>query len=96
MSIKGYALGYLGGGILLAINILTILFWDKIGLSSQEVASRLSFLSVGIWWAVFSIPILRTVPEPLVTQAEGEHISPFRAAFQRLVMLSTISVSTVN
>jgi len=76
MSIKGYALGYLGGGILLAINILTILFWDKIGLSSQEVASRLSFLSVGIWWAVFSIPILRTVPEPLVTQAEGEHIAP--------------------
>jgi UMF1 family MFS transporter len=39
---------------------------------------------VGIWWAVFPIPILRTVPEPLVPQAEGEHISPFRAAFQRL------------
>ncbi len=84
VSSKGYALGYLGGGILLAINIAMILFWDKIGLPSQEMASRLSFLSVGIWWAIFSIPMLRTVPEPPVPERIEERISPFRAAFQGL------------
>ena len=84
VSSKGYALGYLGGGILLAINIVTILFWDKLGLPSKEMASRLSFFSVGIWWAVFSIPILRLVPEPPMPEASGPRVHPFRAAFQRL------------
>ena len=84
VSSKGYALGYLGGGILLAINIAMILMWDKIGLPSQEMASRLSFLSVGIWWAVFSIPIFRTVPEPPVPAMSGPRASPFYAAFRRL------------
>jgi UMF1 family MFS transporter len=84
VSSKGYAMGYLGGGILLAINIVMILFWDKLGLPSQEMASRLSFLSVGIWWAVFSIPVLRTVPEPPVPAISGPRVNPLQAAFQRL------------
>jgi len=84
VSSKGYALGYLGGGILLAINIVMILFWDTIGLPSAEVASRLSFLTVGIWWAVFTIPVLRIVPEPPVPEIEGPRENPFRVAFQRL------------
>jgi UMF1 family MFS transporter len=84
VSSKGYALGYLGGGILLAINIAMILFWQQLGLPSQEMASRLSFLSVGIWWAVFSIPVLRTVPEPPVPARSGPRVNPLQAAFQRL------------
>jgi UMF1 family MFS transporter len=84
VSTKGYALGYLGGGILLAINVAMILFWDRLGLSSQEMASRLSFLSVGVWWAVFSIPVLRTVPEPPVHGREAAGLSPLQVAFQRL------------
>jgi len=58
VSARGYAIGYLGGGLLLAINIAMILF---IG---SEIGARISFLSVAIWWAVFSIPIFRRVPEP--------------------------------
>jgi UMF1 family MFS transporter len=58
VSAMGYAVGYLGGGLLLAINIVMIFtLGDSLG-------TRLSFLSVGIWWIVFSIPILRRVPEP--------------------------------
>ena len=58
VSTLGYAVGYLGGGLLLAINIIMIFtLGDSLG-------TRLSFLSVGIWWIVFSIPILRQVPEP--------------------------------
>ncbi len=84
VSSKGYALGYLGGGILLAINIVMILFWEKLGLPSAEIASRLSFFSVGIWWAVFSIPVLRTVPEPPVPATQERGINPLRVAFRRL------------
>jgi UMF1 family MFS transporter len=84
VSSKGFALGYLGGGILLAVNVAMILFWDRIGLSSAEMASRLSFVSVGIWWAIFSIPVLRSVPEPPVPEAEGPVVNPFKEAFQRL------------
>jgi UMF1 family MFS transporter len=58
VSARGYAIGYLGGGLLLAVNVAMILF---IG---SEMGARLSFLTVAIWWAVFSIPIFRRVPEP--------------------------------
>jgi UMF1 family MFS transporter len=58
VSARGYAIGYLGGGLLLAVNVAMILF---IG---SEIGARLSFLTVAIWWAVFSIPIFRRVPEP--------------------------------
>lgn len=59
VSMRGYAFGYLGGGILLAINIVMIF-----ALPDNNLGVRLSFLSVAIWWAVFSIPLLTQVPEP--------------------------------
>ncbi|MBN1566104.1 MAG: MFS transporter, partial [Anaerolineae bacterium] len=58
LSTTGYAMGYLGGGLLLAINVVMIMFLGG------EWGARLSFLSVAIWWAVFSLPVLRIVPEP--------------------------------
>ena len=58
VSTRGYAMGYLGGGILLAINVVMIF---QLGF---ENGARLSFLSVALWWIVFSIPIFRDVPEP--------------------------------
>jgi MFS transporter, UMF1 family len=58
VSTRGYAMGYLGGGLLLAINVLMIQFLPG------TWGPRLSFLSVAIWWAVFSIPLFRIVPEP--------------------------------
>jgi len=58
VSARGYALGYLGGGILLAVNVAMI------QLLPGTWGPRLSFLSVAIWWAVFSIPLFRRVPEP--------------------------------
>lgn len=58
VSTRGYAMGYLGGGLLLAVNA------GMIFALGFEQGARLSFLSVAIWWAVFSIPIFRQVPEP--------------------------------
>src|SRR5690606_27034913 len=61
VSTRGYAWGYIGGGILLAINVVMI---QLIPDSWFEFAGiRLSFLSVALWWLVFSIPIFRNVPE---------------------------------
>ena len=71
VSARGYAMGYLGGGLLLAINIVMIQFLPG------TWGARLSFLSVAIWWAVFSIPIFRRVPEPPAASlmlAAGEKI----------------------
>lgn len=65
VSSKGFAFGYLGGGILLALNLL---FIDH--MHQKELAVRLSFLSVSIWWAVFMIPLILNVKEPPVTTAE--------------------------
>lgn len=64
VSTAGYALGYLGGGLLLAINVAWILHPAFFGLSGPDLAARLSFLSVGLWWLGFSIPLFRKVPEP--------------------------------
>jgi len=63
VSTRGYAMGYLGGGLLLAVNIVMI------QLLPGTWGPRLSFLSVAIWWALFSIPILRIVPEPPAAEA---------------------------
>ena len=78
VSSKGYALGYLGGGLLLAVNAAMIFMLGNWG-------SRLSFLSVAVWWAVFSIPIVRRVAEPPsapVQFAAGESV--ISVSFRRL------------
>jgi UMF1 family MFS transporter len=64
VSSAGYALGYLGGGVLLLLNLLWIMRPAWFGLADAGIASRLSFLSVAVWWVVFSIPMFRRVPEP--------------------------------
>ncbi|MGD8572492.1 MAG: MFS transporter [Gammaproteobacteria bacterium] len=58
VSALGYALGYLGGGLLFSVNIAMTLSPESFGLQDASDAIRVSFLSVGIWWALFSIPLL--------------------------------------
>ena len=72
VSSAGYAVGYIGGGLLLALNLAWILRpgWFGLpngpGLSSAErtLPTRLALLSVAVWWIAFSIPLFRRVPEP--------------------------------
>ncbi len=67
VSTAGYALGYLGGGLLLAFILIPILQPAVFGLPDVATATRLGFLLVAVWWLVFSIPLLRRVPEPPTT-----------------------------
>jgi MFS transporter, UMF1 family len=66
VSTAGYALGYLGGGLLLAVSVVMILSPDTVGLPDKGTAIRLSFVMTAVWWVVFAIPLLRHVPEPVV------------------------------
>jgi UMF1 family MFS transporter len=86
VSTAGYALGYLGGGILLALNVAWILTPGTFGLRDAGQASRLSFLSVAVWWALFSIPLFRRVPEPLIHAAPAlrSPLEVISAAFRGL------------
>lgn len=71
ISALGYSLGYLGGGILFAVNVFMTLEPHLFGLSSAAEAVRLSFLSVAVWWALFSIPIFVFVKEPKVKTGQS-------------------------
>jgi UMF1 family MFS transporter len=60
VSSKGFALGYIGGGLLLALNLVLFLNAAKIGIS-DGMAVRISLSSAGVWWAIFTIPTLVTL-----------------------------------
>ncbi|MCU7845003.1 MAG: MFS transporter [Candidatus Thiodiazotropha sp. (ex Monitilora ramsayi)] len=64
VSAYGYAFGYLGGGLLFSLNVLMILFPEAFGLAGKAEAVKLSFFSVALWWALFSIPLFLWVKEP--------------------------------
>ncbi len=77
VSSRGYAMGYIGGGLLLLINVAMIFLGPSLLPAMDEVEAtklmmRLSLSSVAIWWAVFSIPILRRVREPARMVEESE------------------------
>jgi UMF1 family MFS transporter len=82
----GYAIGYLGGGLLLLLNLAWILTPSTFGLPDTIAAIKLSLASVGIWWLIFTVPLLRRVPEPpLVLQpGEGARDNAVRVALARV------------
>ena len=63
VSALGFAFGYLGGGILFAFNVFMTQRPEVFGLSGPAEAIRFSFISVALWWAVFSIPVMVFVEE---------------------------------
>lgn len=73
VSSFGYALGYLGGGILLAANIAMVLSPATFGLHDKGEAVRWAFISVAVWWALFSIPLFLWVHEPRTAQTDLKH-----------------------
>lgn len=70
VSSRGWAFGYAGGGLLLAINLAVVTLHDSIGLSTGE-AVRVSLFSAGIWWAAFTVVAYRGLralpPRPRAT-----------------------------
>jgi UMF1 family MFS transporter len=81
VSALGFALGYLGGGVLFALNVLMTQRPALFGLADATAAARVSFLTVAVWWTVFSIPLARHVRE----RAGAVRTSPTRAGLGQLV-----------
>jgi len=84
----GFAMGYLGGGLLFLINVLMTLMPQTFGLPDAAMAVRISFLSVAAWWGLFTIFTILWVPEGNQSSKAGQSISPITEGFQQL--LSTL------
>jgi MFS transporter, UMF1 family len=94
ISTAGYAMGYVGGGILLALNLAWIQkpAWFGLpahpGMTETEATlpARLAFVSVALWWVIFSVPLFRRVPEPPARLEPDERWgeNPVRVALERL------------
>jgi UMF1 family MFS transporter len=72
VSAAGFAVGYLGGGVMLLLNLAWILQPAMFGFADTTAAVKASFVSVAIWWAAFAIPLFRVVPEPPSSRQPGE------------------------
>lgn len=83
VSALGFALGYLGGGVLFAVNVAMTLWPAKFGLASAAEAVRWSFVMVAVWWALFSIPLFLFVREA-PAQSAGAGWSVAQAGLHQL------------
>lgn len=63
VSALGYSFGYLGGGLLMVIDVLMFNMPEKFGFTSESQAIQASFISVAIWWGLFTLPLLFFVKE---------------------------------
>ena len=79
----GYALGYIGGGILIVINFLMITYPSFFGFADSVEGIKWSFISVALWWAIFSIPILLFVKEPKYHKTETT-LQTIKSGFKQL------------
>jgi len=86
-SILGYALGYLGGGLLFAFTIWMSAQPELFGLGSGDAAKttaiKISFILTGLWWGLFTIPLMLFVPEPEQGAAEKSS-APIRDGLRQL------------
>ncbi len=90
VSSLGYALGYLGGGLLFLLNVVMTLAPQAFGLADSAAAVRLSFISVALWWGAFTVFTILWVPEPRapaalgLLPAAGAGIRQLRATFRKI------------
>jgi UMF1 family MFS transporter len=96
VSALGFSMGYLGGGLLFAVNVSMTLSPAAFGFADAGEAVRFSFLTVGIWWAVFSVPVFLFVKEPLNekavygVQAVKAGIVQLKGTFREIRHLKTV------
>lgn len=90
VSSYGWAMGYLGGGLLLVVNLIMYLFADQLGLSSALVA-RLSLASAGLWWLGFSLITFARLRQRRPARKLQPGQSYFSIGFQQLASLMEVS-----
>jgi len=91
ISSLGYALGYLGGGLLFLLNVAMSVTPQTFGLADTAAAVRLAFISVALWWGGFTVFTILWVPEPRsaaappgLLQAVGAGMRQLGATFRKI------------
>lgn len=84
VSAFGYSLGYLGGGLLFAFNVLLTVRPQWFGLANAAEAVQASFMSVALWWFIFTLPLLRNVRERPATAARSSLFEAVRGGLREL------------
>ncbi len=84
VSSLGFSMGYLGGGLLFLLNVLMFSYPSFFGLSSQIEAVLWSFMSVALWWAIFTTPLLTGVKENKTYKNNSGLFTIIKIAFQNL------------
>ena len=95
VSSFGWAMGYLGGGLLLLLNLLLYIFSDSLGLGSDTVA-RISLASAGLWWLGFSFITFATLRSRHAVQPLPPGDNYFSIGFKQLSRLMDVPVSLVT
>lgn len=71
LSARGFALGYLGGGLMLLLSFLLIRYHAPLGLAGPAQATRLAFVLTGLWWLIFSLPTFYYLREEMIPALPG-------------------------
>ena len=95
VSASGFAMGYLGGGLLLVLNLIMYLFSDRLGLGSALVA-RISLASAGVWWLLFSLITFRTLRKRHAVRLLPAGETVLSIGFKQLADLLGVSSRTVT
>lgn len=98
----GFSMGYLGGGLLFLVNVIMVQKPELFGLADAAMAVRLSFLSVAVWWGLFTLITIAWVPDtpppggamPL-GRAVSEGLKQLRTTLGRIRHLKTVALFLV-
>jgi len=82
VSALGFAIGYLGGGVLFLINVAMTLKPSWFGLADATEAVKWSFVTVAIWWFVFMLPIMRLKVTPMAASVDTNTTSSYADAYK--------------
>ncbi len=100
VSALGYAMGYLGGGVLFATNVAMVLHPEWFGLADKSAAVKTSFLMVGLWWFIFSLPLALFVKDghkdaPPIGEAVRQGVRQLVETFRELRLYKPVIVFLV-
>ena len=83
VSAFGFAMGYLGGGLLFLVNVLMTLMPERFGLPDAGMAVKVSFLSVAAWWGFFTLFIILWVPEERPPENAAKYLDVIADGFRQ-------------
>jgi UMF1 family MFS transporter len=84
ISAAGYSVGYLGGGLLLALQLLILQNYELFQFSDKSSSVRFAFFLTGIWWLVFSLPFFFFVSEPKLNTPDKKFLASCQATIKQL------------